>query len=617
MWVEHTARSEHHGSDAESNSSADSAQSYENSTTMSGNESQTQSAEQPSAGVTHKEETHMEDFATALESYTLETEPAPSEDNVFKGTVIKITATHVVVDIGFKSEGLVPIAEVTDANGNVKFEPGQDIEVMVQRGENEEGSVLLSHERAQRVRVWENIEKAYHSKEAVKGTVVERVKGGVSVDIGVKAFMPGSQVDVHPVRNLETLKGHEIEVRVIKLNKKRGNIVVSRKAILDEEIASKRGKTLENLAEGAILTGTVKNLTDYGAFVDMGGIDGLLHITDMSWGRLTHPRDLVHVGDQIQVKVLKYDPEKLRVSLGFKQLTPDPWLDASERYPIGARVKGRILSVTDYGAFVELEQGIEGLVHVSEMSWSKRMKHPSKLVNVGDEIECVVLNVNSNERRISLGLKQLESNPWERLHEKYPIGSTVEGRVRNLTDFGAFIEIEDGIDGLVHVSNLSWTKRVKHPSEVLKKGEKVKAIVLGIEPEQRRLSLGVKQLQPDAWESFFQTHRIGDVVHGKVLRLAQFGAFVEIAEGVEGLCHNSEATDSTGTGVKLDAGQEHDFKIIKMNAEEKKVGLSLRAVGEEASRADVEAYKHPASSATATTTLGDIINWKRAGNDQD
>ncbi len=444
MLVEHTARSDHEAPAAESNSSTDSAQSYEqHSTTMSGNPSQTQtqSPEQPSAGMTHKEETHMEDFAAALESYTLETEPAPSEDNVFKGTVIKITATHVVVDIGFKSEGLVPIAEVTDAHGNIKFAPGQEIEVMVQRGENEEGSVLLSHERAERVRVWENIEKAYHSKEAVKGTVVERVKGGVSVDIGVKAFMPGSQVDVHPVRNLETLKGQEIEVRVIKLNKKRGNIVVSRKAILDEEIASKRGKTLEHLAEGAILTGTVKNLTDYGAFVDLGGIDGLLHITDMSWGRLTHPRDLVHVSDQIQVKVLKYDPEKLRVSLGFKQLTPDPWLDAAERYPIGARVKGRILSVTDYGAFVELEQGIEGLVHVSEMSWSKRMKHPSKLVNVGDEIECVVLNVNTTERRISLGLKQLESNPWERLHEKYPIGSTVEGRVRNLTDFGAFIEI--------------------------------------------------------------------------------------------------------------------------------------------------------------------------------
>jgi len=621
MSAEHTERrippesEESSGDFSRSGADANSAKSYEKPTTMSGNNSQLQSTEQSSAGVAQKEDNHMEDFAAALESYTLETEPAPSEDNVFKGTVIKITPTHVVVDIGFKSEGLVPIAEVTDPQGNIKFSPGQEIEVMVQRGENEEGAVLLSHERAARVRIWENIEKAYHSKEPVKGTVVERVKGGVSVDIGVKAFMPGSQVDTHPLRNLDTLKGHEIEVRVIKLNKKRGNIVVSRKAILDEEIASKREKTLEHLHEEATLTGTVKNLTDYGAFVDLGGIDGLLHITDMSWGRLTHPRDLVHVGDQIQVKVLKFDREKLRVSLGFKQLTPDPWLDAAHRYPIGARVKGRVLSVTDYGAFVELEQGIEGLVHVSEMSWSKRMKHPSKLVTVGADIECVVLNVNATERRISLGLKQLESNPWESLHEKYPIGSTVEGRVRNLTDFGAFIEIEDGIDGLVHVSNLSWTKRVKHPSEVLKKGEKVKAAVLGIEPEQRRLSLGIKQLQPDAWETFFNTHRIGDVVHGKVLRVAQFGAFVEIAEGVEGLCHNSEATDANGVAVKLESGQELDFKIIKMNPDEKKVGLSLRAVGEEASRADVEAYKHPASS--ATTTLGDIINWKRAGNDQD
>src|SRR5229473_4556163 len=513
MSVKETARSESIQPEAETRSSSVPSEVLQKNSTMSGNNTQLESTEQPTAGTAHKEETHMEDFATALESYTLETEPAPSEDNVFKGTVIKITATHVVVDIGFKSEGLVPIAEVTDAHGNIKFQPGDPIEVMVQRGENEEGSVLLSHERAQRVRVWENIEKAYHTKEAIKGTVVERVKGGVSVDIGVKAFMPGSQVDVHPVRNLETLKGQEIEVRVIKLNKKRGNIVVSRKAILDEEVASKRGKTLENLAEGAILTGTVKNLTDYGAFVDMGGIDGLLHITDMSWGRLTHPRDLVNVGDQIQVKVLKYDKDKQRVSLGFKQLTPDPWLDAEHRYPVGAHVHGRVISVTDYGAFVELEQGIEGLVHVSEMTWSKRMKHPSKLVNVGDEVDCVVLSVNPTERRISLGMRQLASNPWDTLHDKYPVGATVEGRVRNLTEFGAFIEIEEGIDGLVHVSNLSWTTRVKHPSEVLKKGDKVKAVILAIEPDKRRLSLGVKQMQPDVWDSFFAQHRVGDIVH--------------------------------------------------------------------------------------------------------
>ncbi len=556
-----------------------------------------------------------EDFATALESYTAETEAAPTDDHVIQGTVVKITPTHVVVDVGAKSEGLVPIEEVRDHEGNVRLKSGDEIAVMIERGETEEGYTKLSHQKAARLHAWDEIEAAYNSKHAIKGRVIDRVKGGLNVDIlGARAFLPGSQVDLRPVRNLDGYKGQEIEVRIIKLNKKRGNVVVSRKQLLEEELSEKRSKTLEHLQEGAVLTGTVKNLTDYGAFVDLGGIDGLLHITDMSWGRLTHPRDLVQVGDEIQVKVLKYDKEKQRVSLGFKQLTPDPWLDAAHRYPVGAHVKGRVISVTDYGAFIELEQGIEGLVHVSEMTWSKRMKHPSKIVNVGDQVETVVLNVNPTERRISLGLRQLEANPWESLHEKYPVGSPVEGRVRNLTDFGAFVEIEDGIDGLVHVSNLSWTKRVKHPSEVLKKGDKVKAVVLAIEPEHRRLSLGIKQLQPDVWETFFSTHRIGDVVHGKVLRVASFGAFVEVAEGIEGLCHNSEAVGEDGHPIKLEPGQEHDFKIIKMNPDEKKVGLSLRAVGEEASRADVEAYKHPASS--ATTTLEELMTWKRAGNDQ-
>jgi small subunit ribosomal protein S1 len=571
----------------------------------------------PSGAESQREEM---DFAAALESFEAEQSAAeaaaPTEENLLKGTVVKLTDKYVVVDVGSKSEGMVPLAQVMGRDGQPKFKPGDSIDVVIDRGETEEGYVLLSHEKAQRVRVWDDIEKAYNDKANIKGYVVDRVKGGLSVDVGgVRAFLPGSQVDLKPVRNLDGFKGQEIDVRVIKLNKKRGNIVVSRKQLLEEEQSEKRSKTLEHLEEDAVLTGTVKNLTDYGAFVDLGGLDGLLHITDMSWGRLTHPRDLVNVGDEIHVKVLKFDKDKQRVSLGFKQLTPDPWLDAAERYPIGAHVRGRVLSVTDYGAFVELEQGIEGLVHVSEMTWSKRMKHPSKIVKPGDEVETVVLNVNPSERRISLGLKQLEQNPWEMLHNKYPVGSVVEGKVRNLTDFGAFIEIEDGIDGLVHVSNLSWTKRVKHPSEVLKKGEKVKAQVLAIEPEHRRLSLGIKQMQPDVWETFFTTHRLGDVVHGKVLRTAQFGAFVEVADGVEALCHNSEATDSSGAPIKLEPGQQHDFKIIKMNPEEKKVGLSLRAVGEEASRADVEAYKQPVSS--STTTLGEIMNWKRASNDQD
>ncbi|MBZ5648096.1 MAG: 30S ribosomal protein S1 [Acidobacteriia bacterium] len=580
-----------------------------------------QTSERPTEGPTRKEKETMEDFATALETFEAETEALEHDNRIHKGTVISITPNHLMVDIGSKTEGIVRIDEVKDHEGNVTVKPGDEIDVMIQHGEREEGYIVLSHERAKRLKVWDDIEKAYNGKTPIKGRVVERVKGGLSVDIGARAFLPGSQVDLKSVRNLDGMKGTEIEVRVIKLNKKRGNIVVSRKAILEEETAEKRSKTLEHLHEDAVLTGIVKNLTDYGAFVDLGGIDGLLHITDMSWGRLTHPRDLVQVGDEIHVKVLKYDKEKQRVSLGFKQLTPDPWTDAAQRYPVSAHVKGRVISVTDYGAFVELEQGIEGLVHVSEMTWSKRMKHPSKIVSVGREVECVVLNVNPADRRISLGMKQLETNPWETLHEKYPIGSTVEGRVRNLTDFGAFIEIEDGIDGLVHVSNLSWTKRVKHPSEVIKKGDKVKAIVLGIEPEQRRLSLGIKQLQPDVWETFFAQHRIGDVLKGKVLRVATFGAFVEIADGVEGLCHNSEAVDASGTAIHLEPGQEFDFKIIKMNPDEKKVGLSIRAVGEEASRQEVESYKHPASSSSSSSspgsaTLGEIMNWKRAGNDQ-
>jgi small subunit ribosomal protein S1 len=565
------------------------------------------------------------DFAAALENFDREqaedkaaASAAMEEDKVITGTVVKITDKYVVVDIGLKSEGLIPKEQVLDHTGEPKLAVGDAVEVVVER-EDHEGGYLVSYEKAQRHRLWDQLEKAAAEKTPVTGTVLSRVKGGLTVDIGVKAFLPGSQVEIRPVRNLDTYLGTQLDVRVIKLNKKRGNVVISRKEILEEEQNARKSVTLETLEEGAVLTGVVKNLTDYGAFVELGGLDGLLHITDMSWGRLTHPRDLVQVGDEIQVKVLKFDKEKHRVSLGFKQLTPDPWLDAIERYPIGAQVKGRVLSVTDYGAFVELEQGIEGLVHVSEMTWSKRMKHPSKMVKPGDEVDTIILAVNPNDRRISLGMKQLQDNPWEQLENKYPIGATVEGRVRNLTDFGAFIEIEDGIDGLVHVSNLSWTKRIKHPSEVLKKGEKVKAVVLGVEPENRRLSLGVKQLEPDVWDTFFAQHRVGDVVKGKVLRTAQFGAFVEIAEGVEGLCHVSEAVDQTGKQAALEVGSEHEFKIVKMSPEEKKVGLSLRGVGEEASREEVENYKTPSnsgssssSSSSSSTTLGDLLNWKRS-----
>src|SRR5690242_12362816 len=579
-------------------------------TTETPTEQAAPAAETQAPEIQADEQKPVEDFASALESFTTEAEEAAGEDHVIHGTVLKVSGSYVFVDIGAKSEGALPIAEVQDHEGKPKFKSGDEIDVIRDKGETEEGYINLSFLKAQKLRAWDEIEKAYSENHPIHATVVERTKGGVTVDIlGARAFLPGSQIELRPVRNLDALKGQSFDVAIVKLNKKRGNIVVSRKQLLEQEQTEKRSKVLEHLQEGTVLTGVVKNLTDYGAFVDLGGIDGLLHVTDMSWGRLTHPRDLVNVGDQIQVKVLKFDSEKQRVSLGFKQLTPDPWLDAEHRYPVGAHVKGRVISVTDYGAFVELEQGIEGLVHVSEMTWSKRMKHPSKLVNVNDEVECVVLNVNPTERRISLGMRQLAANPWDSLIEKYPVGATVEGRVRNLTDFGAFIEIEEGIDGLVHVSNLSWTKRVKHPSEVLKKGDRVKAVVLAIDSEKRRLSLGVKQLQPDVWDSFFQSHRIGDIVHGKVLRVATFGAFVEIAEGVEGLCHKSEAVDGNGQPLHLEPGHEHDFKIVKMSPEEKKVGLSIRAAGDEASRHEVEAYKHPASS--TGSTIGEMLNWKR------
>jgi len=588
------------------------------------------------AAAEEEPEYDAEDFAKALESFDREqaaekdaAQSLTAEEVVVTGTIVKITDKHVVVDIGLKSEGLIPLDQMVDHTGAPKFNVGDVVEVVVER-EEQEGGYLVSYEKALRHKVWDKLEEACNTKTPVKGIVVSRVKGGLTVDIGIKAFLPGSQVEVRPVRNLDGYIGTEIEVRVIKLNKKRGNVVISRKELLEEDQNAKKAVTLSTLEEGSVFTGVVKNLTDYGAFVDMGGLDGLLHITDMSWGRLTHPRDLVNVGDEIQVKVLKFDKDKQRVSLGFKQLTPDPWLDAIERYPIGAQVRGRILSVTDYGAFVELEQGIEGLVHVSEMTWSKRMKHPSKMVKPGDEVDTIILSVNPNDRRISLGMKQLQDNPWEALEDKYPIGAIIEGRVRNLTDFGAFIEIEDGIDGLVHVSNLSWTKRIKHPSEVLKKGEKVKAIVLGVEPENRRLSLGVKQLQPDVWDTFFAQHRVGDVLKGKTLRTAQFGAFVEISEGVEGLCHVSEAVDDTGKQIDLQVGDEHEFKIVKINQEEKKVGLSIKAVGEEASRAEVESYKESnkggksgkggsssssSSSNSGSTTLGDLLKWKQSENE--
>jgi small subunit ribosomal protein S1 len=441
--------------------------------------------------------------------------------------------------------------------------------------------------------------------------VLGRVKGGLSVDVGIKGFMPGSQADPRPLHNLDALIGQDIPVKIIKLNRRRGNVVVSRKLAVEQEVTERKTVTLEHLAEGTVVTGVVKNLTEYGAFIDLGGIDGLLHVTDMSYGRVAHPSEVVHPGDEVTVKVLKFDKTRERVSLGMKQLAPDPWEGVAQRYAVNQRVVGRIVNVTDYGAFVELEPGVEGLIHVTEMTWSRRMKHPAKVVSPGDQVEAVVLEVHAKDRRISLGLKQLEPNPWTTIEDRYSVGSVVEGRVRNMTDFGAFVEIEEGIDGLVHVSDLSWTKRIKHPSEVLRKGQIVQAVILAIDAKAHRLSLGIKQLQPDAWEKYFQTHHIGDMVHGRISRLAGFGAFIELAEGVEGLCHYSEVPGYTGRKsdeLPIVAGQECDFKIIKMNEAEKKIGLSLKAVTEDEERARLEDYQRHA--AAATTTIEEVVSVK-------
>ncbi len=552
-----------------------------------------------------------DNYEELLDDYTHFAPPAANE--VLQGTVLSVTGKDVIVDVGLKSEGIAPIEQFQNASGEVTVKPGDVVDVMVERGEHQEGYVVLSHTRAAKLRVWDNLERAYQEQLVLSGRVTGRVKGGLAVDVGIEAFMPGSQADPRPIHNLDALIGQDIPVKIIKLNRRRGNVVVSRKLAVEEEITVRKSSTLEHLEEGSITTGTVKNLTDYGAFIDLGGIDGLLHVTDMSYGRITHPSEILHVGDSITVRVLKFDRSKERVSLGLKQLEPDPWEAVGERYPIHARVIGRVVNVTDYGAFVELEAGVEGLIHISEMTWSRRMKHPSKVVKPGDQVEAVVLDVHSKERRISLGLKQLEPNPWTTIDSRYSVGSVVEGRVRNMTDFGAFIEIEEGIDGLVHVSDLSWTKRVKHPSEVLKKGQIVQAVILNIDSSSHRLSLGIKQLQPDAWETYFQNHQVGDIVHGRVCRLASFGGFVELAEGVEGLCHFSEVPGYSGRRggseePPLTVGQELDFKIIKLSEAEKKIGLSLKAVSDDEEKTRLEDYQRQA--AAATTTIEEVMSLK-------
>ncbi len=526
-----------------------------------------------------------------------------AEGEVIKGTVLKVSDSEVIVDVGYKSEGLIPLSEFYDENGDPMVQPGDTVDVLLERTEDRDGHIVLSREKAEKMKIWDEVEKAYADRKVVIGRVIERIKGGLAVDIGVRAFLPGSQIDVRPVRNLDSLRGQELRMRVIKVNKKRGNIVLSRKVLIEEENAEKKKETLATLAEGKVMQGVVKNITDYGAFIDLGGIDGLLHVTDMSWGRAQHPSEIFNVNDEVEVIVLKFDPATERVSLGYKQLHADPWTSAAERYPVGQRLQGKVVSLTDYGAFVELEPGIEGLIHVSEMSWSKRVKHPSKLLNVGDMVESMVLGVDPNARRIALGLKQIESNPWQQLGEKYPVGSKITGTVRNLTEFGAFVEVEEGIDGLIHISDMSWSKRLKHPSDVIKKGDEVEAMVLNIDPENQRLSLGLKQLATDIWDDFFSTTKVGDVVEGKVVRITSFGAFVELAEGIEGLIHVSEFEDQgRGDKAELTVDETIQMRVIKLSPSERKIGLSVRALTNENFEADWRSY---ASSESPEVTLGD------------
>ncbi len=510
-----------------------------------------------------------------------ESERSLTEGELIRGRVLQVTPDEVIVDIGYKSEGMIPRHEFQNVPASKLPAVGQEIDAILERTEDPSGYVILSHEKARRIKAWDMVEAAFASGASVRGRVIERVKGGLAVDIGVRAFLPGSIADTRPLKNLDILKGREMEFRVVGLDKKRGNIVLSRKAILDEVAEVKKKEAAEALAEGRTLHGVVKNLTEYGAFVDLGGIDGLLHVTDMSWGRLAHPSEAVHVGQAVDVKVLKFDPESGRISLGMKQLKPDPWQDLPSHYPVGARVRGRVVSLTEYGAFVELEEGIEGLIHVSEMSWTKKVKNPAKLLPVGSIVEAVISDVNTETRRLSLSLRATEANPWERLAEKYRIGDRINGVVRNLTDFGAFVEIEEGIDGLVHVSDMSWGRRVKHPSEVLRKGDQIQAILTAIDVENRRISLSIKEFRPNEWEAFARKHHSGEVVEGRVAKVADFGVFVRLPEGLEGLMHVSE-TD-LARGRKLSDVYHPDepirVRILRIEVEEQRIGLSSRDLG--------------------------------------
>ncbi len=516
-------------------------------------------------------------FGELLES--VDSLSAIAVGEVVPATVLKITDTEVVIDVGLKCEAAIPRGEFLGLDGQITVARGDTIQVFVEHYNESSGTLRASYQKAAFRRAWDEIEQAHRDQKTIQGKVISRTKGGLTVDVGVPAFLPGSQVDLRPHPSVDSLIGQQIDLKVIKVNRQRNNAVVSRRQVLEEGLAARKAKLAVEIQDGAVLTGRVKNLTGYGAFVDLGGIDGLLHITDLSWGRVGKPSEVVQTGQEIRVKVLKHDAENGRVSLGLKQLEPDPWSLAATKYPAGSRARGRVVGVADYGAFVELERGIEGLIHLSELSWSKRQKHPSKLLRAGDQVEVGILDVNPARRRISLSLKQTLADPWTTLPSRMAAGTVIEGRVRNLTDFGAFVEIEEGIDGLIHVSNMSWARDINHPSEVLKKGQKVEAVVLGMDPEKRHISLSLKQAGPDAWTDFCSRVSVGDIVRGKVARLAAFGAFVEIEPGVEGLCHTTEIVAGKHS---LNAGEEYNFCILRINPTDKKVALSMKQVGQQA-----------------------------------
>src|SRR5512142_2990434 len=554
-----------------------------------------------------------EDFAALLaESFG---QDSVKEGEILRGTVIAVGKDYAIVDVGYKSEGQVPLEEFRQADGSIGVAPGDVVDVLLESRENDAGMCVLSKEKADRFKVWDEISEACERDELIEGVISQRVKGGLSVSIrgGVKAFLPGSQVDLRPVRNLDAFLGKSYKFKVIKFNKKRGNIVLSRRVLLEKERAEMKEQTLEKLKEGQIVEGIVKNLTEYGAFIDLGGIDGLLHITDMSWGRVNHPSEMFQVGDHVRVKVLKFNSDTERVSLGLKQITEDPWTHAEEKYVPGTVVKGKVVSLKDYGAFIELEEGIEGLVHISEMSWTRRVKHPSKMVAVGDQVEAVVLDVDVKNNRISLGMKQLEPNPYEQLTEKYPPGTVVKGHVRNIADFGIFVEIEEGIDGLVHISDMSWTQRVKHPSELYQKGDEVEAVLLNIDTgdgDKPKISLGIKQLVPDPWDRIPYDYPAGKIVDGKVLKVLDFGAFVELEKGVEGLVHVSEISDEHVEDPRtvLQPGTEVKVQVLHADGAERKIGLSIKGANRAKEMADVQGYQGTGNAGGAT--LGDKFRGK-------